>query len=149
MHTLFNGKISAGLEGTETNEGAGARRSEAEKDRGRQGCRGLSQHRSRDTGGARRQCLKRGDKFKGLQKVVVVAATCALPCLGHQRYQRPGEEVAAGWLVGPLAPNHRKGDGTDVCNAQRVRALQSPEIGTPNLEGLVEKCDKTDKSDAQ
>lgn len=66
----INGKISAGLEGRETNEGAGARRPEAEKGRGRQGYRGLAQYRSRDAGGARRQCLKRGDKSKGLQKVV-------------------------------------------------------------------------------
>lgn len=40
-----NGKISAVLEGSKTNEGAGARRREAEKDRGRQGYQGLLQGR--------------------------------------------------------------------------------------------------------
>lgn len=49
-------------------------------------------------------------------------------------YKRPGEEVAAGQLVGPTAPNHREGDGTKVGNEQRARVLQSPEIG-PNPQG--------------
>lgn len=123
MPTWFTGKISAGLEGEETNEGAGACRSEAEKDRGQQGYQGLSRYRGRDTGGARRQCLKRGDNSR-------VCRRSLLP----PEYKRPGEEVAAGCRVGPAATNHRKGDGTDVCNAQRVRALQSPEIG-PSPEG--------------
>lgn len=49
-------------------------------------------------------------------------------------HKRPGEEVAAGRLVGPAATNDGKGDGTNTCNGQRVRALQFPEIG-PGPEG--------------